>query len=91
MPQDPPASSGGGAIYKEGEPVSVSLNNNENFSPPTGETWVVTISASNADVGLDGNALVPAGETAQHVLTSDDVIQAGSNSDGHGALTGWSI
>jgi len=84
-------SGGSSAIYEDGEPVSVGLGNNEFFSPPAGETWVGWMGAGDAAVTLDGGELVPPDETNKVVLTSDDSVQAGGNSDGTAAFTGWSI
>lgn len=87
---------GGGAIYEDGEPVTVALDNDETVSPPTGETWVVTVQMANSNtekrnyevngVFLD---IEPGLTEFDLVMTDDDKIRAVGELTA--TISGWSV
>lgn len=98
MPQDPPASSGGGPIYQDGNPVAESLAGGESVTVPSGETWVLTATGySGGDPGqlnINGTGVFNWGND---MLQIDIVVDEGGtikNSNGTGdpvTVTGWSV
>lgn len=94
MVQDPSAA-GGGAIYKDGNAVNISLGASESTTVPAGETWVVTASVEFQSTGYD---LLVNGQTAysgdgftttELVVSDGDTVGTDSNVIAH--LSGWSV
>ena len=86
------SSGGGGPIYQDGDPVSVTLQSGESVTVPAGETWVVTITTGyrakiNGAYMLSKSDNNPSTST---VLTGgDNVSDDGNNGRIH--VGGWSV
>lgn len=104
MPQFPSGGGGGGgsAIYKDGDPVSEQLAGNESITVPTGETWVVTLTAfsgsgNNGSASINDQSVMTAESADFHdarmVLQAGDTVQASGKDGGLGGMTisGWSV
>lgn len=68
----------GGAIYEDGDPVSIQLAGDESTTVPTGETWVVTLLADGSP-GQINNKSIGKGTTYDTVLTGGTTLSAGSS------------
>jgi len=87
MVQDPSAS-GGGAIYKDGDPVVEILGGDEILTVPDGETWVVTVTDNGgSEISINDTGVADV-EGFEAVLEGGDEISTEANS---GLVTGWSL
>lgn len=98
MPQDPPASSGGGPIYQDGNPVAESLAGGESVTVPSGETWVVTATGyPGSDPGrlqLNGSNVAQwTGDPVGFRLIADsgDTLKNSNGTGDNVTVTGWAL
>lgn len=107
MPQDPPASSPGGAIYEDGEPISEQILNGESITVPSAETWEAKIAAGLSggpeEISINGSPVSQVGigqsETDAAVqfnatLKGGDTVSIDSDSSSSGGavnISGWSV
>ncbi|WP_148040755.1 hypothetical protein [Halosegnis longus] len=87
-------------VSVDNDPVSVPLASEESVTVPSGETWVVEVTAINdgsgydARVKLNGVSVIGAPNaeetTASMTLTAGDTIEPGRRTAG-GSVTGWSV
>lgn len=97
MPQDPPASSGGGAIYQDGDQVNIQLNELESTTVPSGKQWVVRIIGSNPAAGL--GKLSINGDIDNQYSPGDEIVIGGGtdlsessgNRDARLYIWGWAV
>ena len=97
MPQDPPASSGGGPIYGDGDAFTLKVNRSESATVPNGETWVVYWSTrGTAKIDVNGAAVAGGGSGGSDQANGRAVLESGatiSESSGNRAfsISGWKL
>jgi hypothetical protein len=89
------AGGGGGAIYEDGDPISVSLKGGESTTVPAGETWAVTVTVSGqARIAVNGARLAEGGTleslSTETVLTEGDTVEEQAGNNG-GHIGGWAV
>jgi len=99
-----PSGGGGGAIYKDGDPVAETLAGGESVTVPAGETWDVTIHIyddsgdSTGDVEVAGQRLAKVGSSVsleqlqniEIVIDSGQTIKSG-NSNVRVNISGYAV
>lgn len=90
------AGGGGGAIYEDGDPITVTVAPNESVDVPTGHTWDATIVGKcDAAVKVDADIFAESVSKfdADAVLSEGTTVSCGSNGNDntYAIITGYEL